>query len=83
MFPASLTACKITQAKMRQRAPLALQGYNHAAVLLGTVVRFAGRVNSLLLLTLPLQFADKILCFFADKILCFFYPTTSQILVLF
>lgn len=46
MVLASLTAYKITQAKMGQRAPLALQGYSHAAVLLGTVVRFAGRVNS-------------------------------------
>lgn len=54
MVLASRTAYKITQAKMGQRAPLALQGYSHAAVLLGTVVRFAGRVNSLFLLTLPL-----------------------------
>lgn len=43
---------------MGEGAPLALQDYNYAAVL-GTVVRFAGRVISLLLLNLPIQFADR------------------------
>lgn len=45
-------------------------------MLLGTVVRFAGRVNSLRLLILPLLFADEILSFILQL---FRYSCSSEI----